>query len=107
MELAFFRIQMYKCILDSGDVEVTPLTVLVGKNESGKTALLKALHKFNPFEPEPYNIEREWPRARRKERSEDQLVCTAQFRLDSEEKDALKELTGQDITLDTLAITRD
>lgn len=52
MELASFRIQMYKCILDSGDVEVTPFSVLVGKNESVKTALLKALHKFNPFEPE-------------------------------------------------------
>jgi len=32
------------CVIDSDWIDVTPLTVVVGKNESGKTALLKALH---------------------------------------------------------------
>jgi recombinational DNA repair ATPase RecF len=36
----------------------------VGRNESGKTTLLKALHKFNPSSPEPYNPQREFPRDR-------------------------------------------
>ena len=45
---------MYKGIIDSGWVKVNPLTVLVGKNESGKTLLLRALHKFNPYIPELY-----------------------------------------------------
>ena len=49
MDLICFRVTMYKGILDSGWVEVNPLTVLVGKNESGKTSLLKALHKLNPY----------------------------------------------------------
>lgn len=35
MQLTEFRVQMYKCVIDSGWVEVEPLTVLVGKNESG------------------------------------------------------------------------
>ena len=35
MDLIAFRVKMYKGILDSGWVEVNPLTVLVGKNESG------------------------------------------------------------------------
>jgi ABC-type cobalamin/Fe3+-siderophores transport system ATPase subunit len=52
MVLSGFCIQMYKCVLDSGWIEVSPLMVLVGKNESGKTSLLKALHKLNPFKPE-------------------------------------------------------
>jgi len=54
MKLTRFRIQKYKCILDSDWVNIPGLTVLVGKNEAGKTSLLKALHKFNPFNPEPY-----------------------------------------------------
>ena len=107
MKLIGFKVQMYKCILDSGKVEVTPLTVLVGKNESGKTALLKALHKFNPFEPEPYNIEREWPRAHRKDRTDDQVVCIAEFFLEEDEIQRLRDITQQDITFERLEITRD
>jgi AAA15 family ATPase/GTPase len=49
MEIKAFRVQMYRCILDSDWIEVTPLTVVVGKNEAGKTTLLRALQKFNPF----------------------------------------------------------
>ncbi len=52
MKLSAFRIQRYKSILESGWIEVSPLTVLVGKKESGKTTELRALHKFNPFDPE-------------------------------------------------------
>ena len=54
MKLTGFQVQMFKCVIDSGWIAVTPLTVVVGKNESGKTALLKALHEFNPFKPEPF-----------------------------------------------------
>ncbi len=84
MQPTAFRVQMYKCVLDSDWVNVTALTVLVGKNESGKTALLRALHKFNPFTPEPYLMQREWPRGRRSERSKDQIVATVRFRLTGE-----------------------
>src|SRR5713101_4332397 len=107
MILKAFRVQMYKCILDSGWIEVTPLTVLVGKNESGKTTLLKALHKLNPFNPEPYSIEREWPRGRRKERNDSQIVCTARFELSEGEIQELAKLTYQKIPENTIEVTRD
>jgi len=107
MQLASFRVQMYKCILDSGKVKVAPLTVLVGKNESGKTTMLKALHKFNPYSPEPYNIDREWPRAHRKERSKDQIACTAEFLLTDEEIETLRQLTSQEIIFKTIEVTKD
>ena len=71
MQLKGFRVWSYRPILDSGWVDLEDITVIVGKNESGKTALLKALHKFNPFKPEPYTLEREWPRGHRKMRSQD------------------------------------
>ena len=40
------------------------MTNFVGRNESGKTTLLKAFHKFNPATTEPYDAQREFPRDR-------------------------------------------
>jgi len=86
MQLKAFRVLLYRPILDSGWVDIDDITVVVGKNESGKTALLKALHKFNPFKPEPYNIDREWPRGHRKERSQDAVVVETRFEFTDTEK---------------------
>src|SRR5436190_22677170 len=107
MKLKRFRVQMYKCILDSGWVDVFNLTVLVGKNEAGKTSLLKALHKFNPFDPEPYSVAREWPRGHRGERSDSQIVCSAEFELSNQELSDLKQITTGKFDSKTLTITRD
>ena len=51
MKLTKVRIKNYKCIHDSTEFNIDDITCLVGKNESGKTAILEALHKFNPFDP--------------------------------------------------------
>ena len=59
-----FRVQNYRNIDDSGWIELQRVTALVGRNESGKTALLKALHKFNPASQEPFNPQRDFPRDR-------------------------------------------
>jgi AAA15 family ATPase/GTPase len=43
-----FRIKNYKSIMDSGDCYLTDgITVLAGKNESGKTSILEALSDFD------------------------------------------------------------
>jgi len=47
MRLREFRVQGFKCIHDSGSVTVGNIAALVGKNESGKTALLEALTNLN------------------------------------------------------------
>ena len=49
MKLTKVRIANFQCIHDSEEFDIDNVTCLVGKNESGKTAILKALHKFNPF----------------------------------------------------------
>ena len=49
MKLTKVHIKNYKCIYDSTEFDIDDITCLVGKNESGKTAILEALHKFNPF----------------------------------------------------------
>ena len=107
MKLTAFRIHRYKSILDSGWVDVSPLTMLVGKNESGKTTVLKALHKFNPFDPEPYLLDREWPRSQRKGRSDNQVVCSTRFALSAQESEEILGLTGGQALLTELIVTRD
>jgi AAA ATPase-like protein len=47
MRLREFRVQGFKCIHDSSPVAVGDIAALVGKNESGKTALLEALTHLN------------------------------------------------------------
>ena len=53
MKLTKVRIKNFQCIHDSTEFDIGDITCLVGKNESGKTAILKALHKFNPFDTAP------------------------------------------------------
>ena len=113
MELIAFRVTMYKGIFDSDWIEVNPLTVFVGKNESGKTSLLKALHKLNPYlpethgiEPETYSMAAEWPRARRREQKETQEVCTAKFKLSDQEKADLAQIIEQGTFPDTVEVSR-
>src|SRR5260370_20915556 len=107
MKLTAFRIYRYKSILDSGWIEVSPLTALVGKNESGKTTVLKALHKFNPYDLEPYDLEREWPRSQRKGRTENQGVVSTRFTLSTEESEQILTLSDSTSLPSELVVTRD
>ena len=106
MKLIAFRVRMYRGIIDSDWVDVNPLTVFVGKNESGKTSLLKALHKLNPYEPESYDIANEWPRGRRSESSEEHVVCCARFRLSDTEKSDLHQMTDMEKIPDIVEVSR-
>lgn len=106
MELIAFRVRMYKGIIDSGWVNIDNLTVFVGKNESGKTSLLKALHKLKPDSGDSYDIEKEWPRTRRNERNKEHVVCQARFQLSDREKSYLSKLTSITEFVDTVEISR-
>lgn len=41
-----YRLQSFKAVQDSGELELTPLTVLIGDNGSGKSSLLEGLETF-------------------------------------------------------------
>lgn len=107
MKLTGFHIQMYRSVLDSRWIDMEQMTVLVGKNESGKTALLKGLHKFNPFHPEPYSMDRDWPRGHRRDRSDAQIVCTCKFDPTPEEITQLSKITDKEVGTPTLEVTKD
>ena len=51
MKLKTVRITNFQSIQDSSEFKVGDVTCLVGKNEAGKTALLKALYRLNPIRP--------------------------------------------------------
>lgn len=106
MELIAFRVRMYKGIIDSKWVDVNNLTVLVGKNESGKTSLLRALYKFNPASSESYDIQMEWPRAHPNKPNEEQVVCQVKFQLSDQEKSSLSKTTSVENFPDTVEVSR-
>ena len=53
----------FKSIWDSTEFNIDEVTCLVGKNESGKTALLQALYKLNPVKNEHagFDVRMEYP----------------------------------------------
>jgi ATPase subunit of ABC transporter with duplicated ATPase domains len=64
MRLLSVRVRDFRCIEDSTNFPIADVTCLVGKNESGKTALLKALHKLKPDEAskEKFEPSKDYPR---------------------------------------------
>ena len=52
MKLKKVRVENYKCIFDTNEFTTSDTTCLVGKNESGKTALVEALCHLNPIDKE-------------------------------------------------------
>ena len=49
MKLVWFQVQEFQSVKNSGIIQVDDITCLVGKNESGKTALLRALYRLHPI----------------------------------------------------------
>ena len=97
-------INKYKCIEteQSFDVE-DDITVLVGKNESGKTAILEAITKSNPYADKDfkYDITHDYPRRGQqqfKKNGEDVTVFRSKFTIPEE----LVECIGREIGPGTL-----
>lgn len=108
MKIDSFRVRKFRNIEDSGQINLLDrLTCIIGKNQAGKTALLRALHKFNPHTPDPYDIRREWPRGQRTSRNSKQVVCEVQFELVDEEIEHLSQITNQTIKTTVVIITKD
>jgi len=98
MKLTWVRVTDFKSVLDSEWFSVGELTCLVGKNESGKTALLEALERINSVRPERKDFqETEYPRMNWSEYEESAQVATAvstTWELSVEELLHLVSLTG-------------
>ena len=65
MRLANFRVQNYKTIGDTGVIPVDQdVTALVGKNESGKTGILRAIWKTKNVAGVKFDKLLDFPRTR-------------------------------------------
>lgn len=115
MRLARARVQNYRSIRDSGWFEIEEITCLVGKNEAGKTALLKALNALNPVgnTAPPFKSVTDFPRREstkyrkdvRDKKRPPANVVTAEFELDSPDDDILaQELEGGGFIKDSKVI---
>ena len=106
MKLTKARVTEFQSIQDSTEFEIGPVTCLVGKNEAGKTALLRALYKLNPVDADAtdakYNATRDYPRwsfgdyerdveARRRQPA---IVAEATFELELSDVDAIVTVYG-------------
>ena len=101
MILRSIRVRRYKNILDSGEVALEhDVTCLVGKNESGKSALLQALYRLNPVptgHPEAFVELRDYPRreyARDRATIAERCPIAATFELEDEDVRAVEEERG-------------
>ena len=107
MKLTKVQITNYKSLRDSTPFEIGQITCLVGKNESGKTALLRALYKLNPVVPEQdkFDVTDEYPRAEVEEYRQqveskeiDQaIVVKAGYTLEAEEIAAVEAVYGKGV----------
>lgn len=107
MKLIKFEVRDFKSVRNSTAIEIGDVTCLVGKNESGKTAILQALYKLNPVVPEhaKFDVTDEYPRSEVEEylqqvESEEispAVVVKADYVLDAAEIKAVDLVYGEGV----------
>lgn len=100
-------INKYKSFLEKQEIEIEDgVTRIVGKNESGKTALLEAMAKFNYFDPKDktftFNSTNDYPRGELKRYqqeypNEDFDVITCTFELSDDLLNQISEDVGKEV----------
>lgn len=108
MKLKQFRIQNYRSITDSGLIHVGQLTSLLGRNESGKSNLLRALHSLNPSDGfKALSKVKDFPRHRRLEECSDTTpVVATLWELDDTDRTELGKLWARGGTATAVRISR-
>ena len=101
MFLRSVRIKNYKCIEDTGVFRLDKVTCLVGKNESGKSAILEALYKLNPVVADEGDFDdvieyprRRWSLYREKRETDPDIVLETVWELDDSDQEILTEKFG-------------
>ncbi|RWC26891.1 MAG: OLD family endonuclease [Mesorhizobium sp.] len=99
MRLKKARITNYRSVKDSGWVDFEPnKTILVGPNEAGKSALLKALQQINaPSDIGGFDALRDYPRGNynditaKRAKPEEIDIAVAHFELEADDKQTLEQ----------------
>jgi energy-coupling factor transporter ATP-binding protein EcfA2 len=111
MDITHLRVRNYRSIEDSGWISLESLTCLVGKNESGKTAFMRAVEQLNPaystdgYTPYEDYPRQEWPSYSERHEANPDVVVSARFTLDEADVEAVEDdlgagvLDGREATL--------
>lgn len=90
LQLLGFQVFKFRNIIDSGWVEAGELRAIIAQNECGKSNLLEAFYKLNPYEKEAtYDLSEDWPADKWPPGDPKTIVCEAKFLLTAEEVVAL------------------
>jgi len=117
VKLKTVHIREFRSIYDSDPFETGEITCLVGKNESGKTALLRALYQMNPLieADAGYSVTGDYPRVNVEDyrhevqgsKRQPAIVACAKFELEKNDAEAIQFYTGEkEIEEKTIEITR-
>ena len=110
MKLTKVRITNFQCLHDSEEFDIGDVTCLVGKNESGKTAILKALHKFNSFNSQDSFVQTDFPISKKSSFASNTTVVEATFSLEKEDIISIQNFIGcecLDSSNPTLTLSKD
>ncbi len=104
MRLNWFYVREFQSVRDSGRIAVEDIACLVGKNEAGKTALLRALYKLNPIVAKEgnFDVTRDYPRMEVEDyriavtagRRDHAVPIEACYSIEGEELKAISDLFG-------------
>jgi len=104
MKLKNLTIHKYKCIENEQQVDIEEdITILVGMNESGKTAVLESLAKSNYFQDDPafrYNPTHDYPRKEKKKldkSGDDPIAITAVYEIPQSIVNSIVKDLGKDV----------
>ncbi|WP_210507712.1 AAA family ATPase [Naasia sp. SYSU D00057] len=113
MRLFVARVRKFKNVLDSGSINFDPaISALVGKNESGKSAILEALYRVNPVHEADFNESQHYPRwrlvtDRRGGVIDADPVVRAEFMIEDDDRAAVETAFGSNVlTGTTLVVER-
>ena len=113
MKLVNVHVTNFRCILDSNPVAIGTTTCLVGKNEAGKTAFLKALECVRSVNSgyQEYSRTEDYPRRllaeydERQNGDEAEVVRTI-WSMDQQDCDTLEEEFGKGVLDDDEVVIR-
>ena len=108
MQLKSFQITNFRSINDSGKIDASRITALLGRNESGKSNLLRGLHTLNPAEGfTALNPIKDFPRHRKLDECSDHTpVVSTVWELSSGEQAKLAAIWPRAAGITTVEIGR-
>ena len=117
MKLTKVHVTDFRSVRDSTEFDIGDVTCLVGKNESGKTALLQAMYRLRPIIDADvgYSVTDDYPRRHvadyehdvEEKKREHAKVCRLTYELDEADVAAIAEIFGpKALTSKTLTISK-